>query len=104
MLFWHLGKVRANGLNGFPHTFMKVTYDPDKDILQISFSARSIEETTQITPGMILDYDEDGRVVGLELRRASERIDNPYEINYSVGAADNSKPSAKVNNVYKLEP
>lgn len=77
---------------------MKVTYDPDKDILQISFSTRLIEETTQITPGMILDYDEDGRVVGLELRKASERVDNPYEVNYQVGKADESKPSAKVNN------
>ena len=94
--------MRANEINGFPHALMKVTYDPDKDILQISFSARLIEETTQITPGMILDYDEDGRVVGLELRKASERLDHPYEIKYAVGPADDSKPSAKVNNVYKL--
>ena len=80
------------------HIPMKVTYDPQKDILQIAFSSRLIEETTQITPGMILDYDEDGRVVGLELRKASERVDNPYEIKYQVGEADQSKPSAKVSN------
>ncbi|MEL6776449.1 MAG: DUF2283 domain-containing protein [Cyanobacteria bacterium J06597_16] len=77
---------------------MNVTYDPEKDILQISFSSRLIEETTQITPGMVLDYDEDGRVVGLELRKASERVDDPHAINYKIGEADEAKPSAKVSN------
>lgn len=73
---------------------MKVIYDPDKDILQVSFNETLIEETTQIAPGLILDYDEDGNVIGLELRRASKKVDNPYAIAYQVGAADSDKPPA----------
>jgi uncharacterized protein YuzE len=71
---------------------MKIVYDPDADMLQISFSSHAVEETTQISPGFILDYDEDGRVVGLELRKASEKMDNPYAVNYLVGQANREKP------------
>ena len=74
---------------------MKVVYDPDKDILQISFRQNLVEETTQIAPGLILDYDEDGVVVGLEVRKASQRMDSPQAIAYSIGPADESKPKPK---------
>jgi len=57
---------------------MKVVYDPDKDILQIAFVTTVIEETTQIAPGLVLDYDEDGQVIGLEIRKASTKVDSPY--------------------------
>ena len=75
---------------------MKVVYDPDKDILQISLVPTPVEETTQIAPGLVLDYDEDGQVVGLELRKASKRVDNPYSIAYQVGVANTAKPDPKV--------
>lgn len=75
---------------------MKAIYDPDKDILQLSFVKVSVEETTQIAPGLILDYDEDGRVIGLELRQASKKVDNPYEMIHQIGAADASKPTSRV--------
>ena len=75
---------------------MKVVYDPDKDILQISLRPHSVEETTQIAPGFVLDYDEDGQVVGVELRKASTRVDDPYAIAYQVGPANASKPEPKV--------
>ena len=52
---------------------MKVLYDENKDILQISFNLATIEETAQIAPGLILDYDEDGNVIGVELRQASKK-------------------------------
>ena len=50
---------------------MKVIYDPDQDILQIALVSAVIEETTQISPGLVLDYDEDGQVIGLEIRKVS---------------------------------
>ncbi len=71
---------------------MKVLYDPDKDILQISFNKAIIEETAQLAPGLILDYDEDGKVIGLELRKASNRLEDPQEITYVVGSANTDKP------------
>lgn len=76
---------------------MKVIYDPKKDILQVSFNQALVEETTQIAPGLILDYDEDGKVVGIELRKASGKVDNPYAITYAVGESNQEKPPAKGN-------
>jgi uncharacterized protein YuzE len=79
----------------FPHPtlfFMKVIYDPDKDILQIAFIEMTVEETAQITPGLILDYDVDGNFIGLEIAEASTKVDNPYAIAYLVGAANVDKP------------
>jgi uncharacterized protein YuzE len=71
---------------------MKVVYDPDKDILQIAFIETIVEETAQIAPGLVLDYDEDGNVIGLEIRKASTKVDSPYAISYLVGEANVDKP------------
>jgi uncharacterized protein YuzE len=79
----------------FLKNVMKVIYDPDKDILQISFSAATVEETTKITPELVLDYDKDGDLIGLEIRKASEKVENPYAIAYVVGAANMDKPRPK---------
>ncbi|MGD1896558.1 MAG: DUF2283 domain-containing protein [Phormidesmis sp.] len=76
---------------------MKIVYDSDKDILQISFKQTIVEETTQIAPGLVMDYDEDGKVIGLELRNASKKVDNPYEMLYLIDQANDNKPLAKVN-------
>jgi uncharacterized protein YuzE len=75
---------------------MKVVYDSGKDILQIAFNNIVIEETAQIAPGLVLDYDEDGNVIGLELRKASTRVDSPYAISYLVGEANIDKPQPKM--------
>lgn len=74
---------------------MKVIYDPDKDILQISFSETTVEETTKITPELVLDYDKDGDLIGLEIRKASTKVENPYAIAYLVGEANVDKPRPK---------
>lgn len=71
---------------------MKVIYDPDKDILQITFVPTVVEETAQISPGLILDYDEDGQVIGLEIKRASIKTESPYAISFDVGQANLNKP------------
>jgi uncharacterized protein YuzE len=76
---------------------MKVVYDPDKDILQIALNESIVEETAQIAPGLVLDYDGDGTVIGVELRKASTRVDSPYAISYLIGAANMDKPQPRDN-------
>jgi uncharacterized protein YuzE len=71
---------------------MKVIYDPDKDILQITFVDTTVEETTQIAPGLVIDYDVDGNTIGLEITKASTKVDNPYAMCYIVGAGNFDKP------------
>jgi uncharacterized protein YuzE len=63
---------------------MKVTYDSDVDVLRILFSNAAIEESDEDKPGVILDYDKDGNVVGLEVLNASQRVENPRSVEYAV--------------------
>lgn len=77
---------------------MKVIYDLEKDILQISFRDQSVAETAQIAPDFILDYDEDGHVIGLEVRSASQRVDNPTHLVYLEHRANLDKPQPYIGN------
>jgi uncharacterized protein YuzE len=63
---------------------MKVTYDANVDVLRILFNDAPIEESDEEKPGMILDYDSDGNIVGLEILDASQRIENPRALEYAV--------------------
>jgi uncharacterized protein YuzE len=65
---------------------MKVTYDPQDDVLRIIFSSAAIEESDQDKPGIILDYDKDGNIVGMEILDASKRIENPRSVEYAVAS------------------
>jgi uncharacterized protein YuzE len=63
---------------------MKVTYDSEVDVLRILFSNTPIEESDQDKPGIIIDYDKDGNVVGMEILDAPKRMDNPRAVDYAV--------------------
>jgi uncharacterized protein YuzE len=63
---------------------MKVTYDSEVDVLRILFSNTPIEESDQDKPGIIIDYDKDGNIVGMEILDASKRLDNPPAVDYAV--------------------
>ncbi len=62
---------------------MKVTYDTGVDVLRILFRDAPIEESDEDKPGIILDYDKDGNVVGLEVLNASQRVENPHRVEYA---------------------
>lgn len=66
---------------------MKVTYDPEVDVLRIIFSSSPIEESDEDKPGVILDYDKDGNVVGMEILDASKHMENPRSVEYAVTAS-----------------
>ncbi len=53
---------------------MKAHYDPEVDALAISWGNASIEESDEVEPGVILDYDKDGNVVGIEVLNASKKV------------------------------
>lgn len=65
---------------------MKVTYDPEVDVLRITLSNAHIEESDEDKPGVILDYDKAGNIVGLEILDASTRMENPRSVEYEVAA------------------
>lgn len=54
---------------------MKVTYSADIDTLCIRFNTNDIEHTEESEGGRVLvDYDENEEVVGLEIFNASEHF------------------------------
>lgn len=62
---------------------MKVIYDPEVDVLRIFFSDKQIEESDEDKPGIILDYDKAGNIVGMEILDASKRVENPRAVEYA---------------------
>ena len=65
---------------------MKVTYDSEVDVLRVLFSDARIQECDEDKPGVILDYDDAGNVVGLEILNASQRVDNPRAMDFAMTA------------------
>lgn len=63
---------------------MKITYDPEVDVLRIIFSDAPIEESDEEKPGVILDFDKDGNITGMEILDASQRMENPRSVEYAV--------------------
>ena len=54
---------------------MKLHYYADTDSLYIDLSAALSADSQEIAEGLVVDYDQAGRVVGIDIQHASERID-----------------------------
>ena len=63
---------------------MKIHYDSETDVLRVLFRESPIEESDEEKPGIILDYDKSGGIVGLEILDASKQLENPRCIEYNV--------------------
>lgn len=63
---------------------MKVFYDPEVDIVRIIFSDAAISESDEDKPGVIIDYDVDGNIVGMEIIEASRRVEKPGSIEFEI--------------------
>ncbi len=63
---------------------MKIIYDRVTDTLMIVFADTPVFESDEDKPGVILDYDERGMLVSLEILDASKRVTLPSRIEYEV--------------------
>jgi uncharacterized protein YuzE len=54
---------------------MKVTYYSNVDMLYIELVQGKSTESEEIAPGVVLDYDGQSRVIGVEIEEASKMID-----------------------------
>ena len=52
---------------------MKLKLDQQADALYLTLSEAPASRTEEVSPGIILDYDEQDRVVGIEMLYLSKR-------------------------------
>jgi uncharacterized protein YuzE len=53
---------------------MKWVYDPDADAAHMVLDDVAIDESEEVSPGVIFDFDAAGRIVGIEVLNASSRL------------------------------
>ena len=51
---------------------MKVRYDPVGDVLYMEVAPAKAAETVELDGDLLIDYDEEGNIVGIEIWRARE--------------------------------
>jgi YD repeat-containing protein len=62
---------------------VKVTYDTHTDFLSvIMLEGVDVAESDEDSPGVILDYDEEGNLISIEILDASSRVTDPRKIEY----------------------
>lgn len=59
---------------------MKIEYDQQADAMYIRFRAGKVIESEEVRPGVVLDFDDQGQVLGIEMLDVSQRTDNPREL------------------------
>ena len=53
---------------------MKFHYYPETDSLYIDLSEKVGVDTREVAPGVVLDFDAEGRLVGIDIDRASRIV------------------------------
>ncbi len=54
---------------------MKLNYFPDTDSLYIDLAQRPSVESREVSEGVVLDYDGEGNLVGIDIDHASRKLD-----------------------------
>jgi uncharacterized protein YuzE len=53
---------------------MKTLYDAQSDALYLRFADGPVSDSEEVRPGVILDFDAEGRIVAVEILDASEHL------------------------------
>ncbi|MBA4255516.1 MAG: hypothetical protein C0445_06540 [Polaromonas sp.] len=54
---------------------MKISYDQATDSLYIHLTDRASVDSDEVQDGVVLDFDANGALVGIDLQHASQRVD-----------------------------
>ena len=68
---------------------MKLHYYADTDSLYIDLSEKTSVESLEVSPGVVLDFDDAGHLCGIDVDHASENLDlsRLEAVSLPVGAA-----------------
>lgn len=53
---------------------MKLKYYPDTDSLYIDLTEQPSVESREVSDGIVLDYDVSGKLVGIDIDNASQKV------------------------------
>ena len=56
---------------------MRVRVDHGADAVYLNLTDRPIKDSEEVADGIVVDYDHEGRIVGVEILDASKRTDDP---------------------------
>jgi uncharacterized protein YuzE len=65
---------------------MQIQYDPAVDVLVIQLRAGKPDESDEVAPGMIVDFDEEGRPLAIEILNArrlfnsDQKLELPFQL------------------------
>ena len=54
---------------------MKIKYYPETDSLYIDLSSKPSIDSVEVSQGIVLDYDTDGNLVGIDIDEASKKLE-----------------------------
>ena len=54
---------------------MKLHYYPETDSLYVELQPRSAVDSQELVDGLVVDFDEAGHIVGIDIDHASETVD-----------------------------
>jgi len=63
---------------------MRVIFDPKTDTMTVILKETPVVESDEDKPGVILDYDEQGDIVSLEILDATRRITRPRSVEFQL--------------------
>ena len=56
---------------------MRVRVDKEADAIYLNSTDRAIKDSAEVADGIVVDYDDEGRIVGVEILDASKRTGDP---------------------------
>lgn len=65
---------------------MKIIYDHGTDTLRVVLKDSPIAESDEEKPGIIIDFDDGGEIVGFEIFDASTRVTDPRHVEFTAVA------------------
>ncbi len=54
---------------------MKITYHPKTDSLYIDLSSKPSADSREVSEGVVLDYDAEGNLAGIDIDNASTKLE-----------------------------
>lgn len=65
---------------------MKTHYDAEADALYLRFAETPVSESEEVRPGVILDFDDEGRIVGVEILDAKQHLASGTDLTKLIAA------------------